>query len=58
MTSTALVDPMASVEAYLKAEKASNTRKGYSSDWTDFTTWCAAALTGPPLRRRAPRPRR
>jgi site-specific recombinase XerD len=39
----ALVDPMASVRAYLEAEKSDNTRKAYKADWTDFTTWCAGA---------------
>lgn len=37
-----LVDPMASVRAYLEAEKASNTRKGYGTDWADFSAWCSA----------------
>lgn len=43
MSSTDLVDPMASVRAYLEAEKASNTRKAYGSDWADFTAWCSTA---------------
>lgn len=38
--STALVDPMASVRAYLEAEKSDNTRRAYASDWADFTSWC------------------
>lgn len=38
--STALVDPLASVRAYLEAEKSSNTRRAYASDWTDFSEWC------------------
>ncbi|MGY4295393.1 site-specific recombinase XerD [Bradyrhizobium sp. i1.4.4] len=38
--STALVDPMASVRAYLEAEKSDNTRRAYKSDWADFTGWC------------------
>jgi site-specific recombinase XerD len=38
--STELVDPMASVRAYLEAEKSSNTRRAYASDWADFSTWC------------------
>lgn len=38
-----LVDAMGSVRAYLAAEKASNTRKGYASDWADFSAWCSAA---------------
>ncbi|MCK1501480.1 site-specific integrase [Bradyrhizobium sp. 188] len=38
--STALVDPMASVRAYLEAEKSNNTRRAYASDWCDFRTWC------------------
>jgi site-specific recombinase XerD len=40
--STELVDPLASVRAYLAAEKSESTRRGYGSDWTDFTTWCEA----------------
>jgi site-specific recombinase XerD len=40
MESTALVDPMASVRAYLEAEKSDNTRRAYKSDWADFTGWC------------------
>lgn len=35
-----LVDPMASVRAYLAAEKSDNTRKAYASDWATFTAWC------------------
>lgn len=38
--STELVDPMASVRAYLEAEKAGNTRRGYKTDWNDFVSWC------------------
>lgn len=38
--STELVDPRASVRAYLEASSSSNTRKAYKSDWADFTTWC------------------
>lgn len=38
--STAVVDPMASVRAYLEAEKSGNTRKAYKSDWDDFCAWC------------------
>lgn len=45
---TELVDPMASVRAYLAAEKSANTRRAYATDWADFSTWCdrggAAAL--------------
>lgn len=37
---TDLVDPMESVRAYLAAEKSEGTRRGYASDWTDFTRWC------------------
>ncbi|WKA31590.1 site-specific integrase [Bradyrhizobium roseum] len=37
--STALVDPMASVRAYLAAEKSNNTRRAYGADWADFTAW-------------------
>lgn len=47
MTSTELVDPMASVWAYLKAEKASNTRKGYATDWADFLAWCGQVSLQP-----------
>lgn len=35
----ALVDPMASVRAYLAAEKSSNTRRAYATDWADFQAW-------------------
>lgn len=35
-----LVDPMASVRAYLAAEKSSNTRRAYASDFADFSDWC------------------
>jgi len=41
--STELVDPMASVRAYLAAEKSSSTRRAYASDWADFSTWCEGA---------------
>lgn len=41
MKSRALVDPMASVRAYLAAEKSENTRRAYASDFNDFQTWCA-----------------
>ncbi len=41
--STELVDPMASVRAYLAAEKSSSTRRAYKADWADFTTWCDRA---------------
>ena len=34
---------MASVRAYLAAEKSDNTRRAYKADWADFTTWCATA---------------
>jgi site-specific recombinase XerD len=37
---TELVDPRASVRAYLEAEKADGTRRAYKSDWADFSTWC------------------
>lgn len=36
--STALVDPMASVRAYLAAEKSSSTRRGYAAGRADFAT--------------------
>ncbi|MGY3393457.1 site-specific recombinase XerD [Bradyrhizobium sp. USDA 3311] len=39
MASTELVDPMASVRAYLEAEKSDNTRRAYASDWADFVAW-------------------
>jgi site-specific recombinase XerD len=45
--STELVDPMASVRAYLAASSSSNTRRAYSSDWADFTTWCGQVLEQP-----------
>ena len=35
-----LVDPLASVRAYLAAEKSSNTRRAYAADWADFSAWC------------------
>lgn len=38
---TELVDQMASVRAYLAAEKSSSTRRAYASDWADFSQWCA-----------------
>src|SRR4051812_34944027 len=41
--STELVDPMASVRAYLAAEKSSSTRRAYAADLAHFTTWCEAA---------------
>lgn len=28
---------------YVDAARAANTVRGYRADWTDFTTWCAAA---------------
>jgi site-specific recombinase XerD len=40
---TELVDPRASVRAYLEAEKADNTRRAYASDWSDFRIWCEAS---------------
>lgn len=38
-----LVDPAASVRAYLEADKAANTRKAYAADFADFSTWCEGA---------------
>lgn len=38
--STALVDPRASVRAYLEAASSDNTRRAYKSDWDDFCAWC------------------
>jgi site-specific recombinase XerD len=38
--STDLVDPLASVRAYLAAEKSDNTRRAYKADWLDFSEWC------------------
>ncbi|MCK1402044.1 site-specific integrase [Bradyrhizobium sp. 4] len=38
---------MASVRAYLEAEKSANTRKGYTADWADFTTWCGQVSEDP-----------
>jgi site-specific recombinase XerD len=37
---TELVDPRASVRAYIEAEKAVGTRRAYKSDWADFCAWC------------------
>ncbi len=45
--STALVDPMASVRAYLAAEKSPTTRKAYASDFADFVAWCGRAAEQP-----------
>lgn len=47
MTSRELVDPMASVRAYLAASSSSATRRAYASDWADFTTWCGQVLEQP-----------
>jgi hypothetical protein len=41
--STDLVDPRASVRAYLEAEKADGTRRAYKSDWDNFCAWCDRA---------------
>lgn len=38
--STELVDPRASVRAYLEAASSDNTRRAYKSDWDDFCAWC------------------
>jgi len=40
MTGSELADPMASVRAYLAAEKSVNTRRAYRADWADFQAWC------------------
>jgi hypothetical protein len=45
--STELVDPMASVRAYLEAERWSNTRRAYASDWADFLAWCGRVSVEP-----------
>ena len=45
--STDLVDPLASVRAYLEAEKADNTRRAYRADWADFLAWCEKASDEP-----------
>jgi len=42
-----LVDPLASVRAYLAAEKSSNTRRAYASDWADFLDWCGLVSEAP-----------
>jgi site-specific recombinase XerD len=42
-----LVDPLAAVERYLKAEKSDNTRRAYASDWADFTSWCQRVDVSP-----------
>lgn len=47
LKSTELVDPLASVRAYLEAEKSSNTRKGYAADWADFVAWCGRVSEEP-----------
>jgi len=47
VTSTELVDPMASARAYLEAEKSSNTRRAYASDWADFSAWCGRVSEDP-----------
>lgn len=38
---------MASVRAYIAAEKSVNTRRAYRSDWDQFTAWCADAGDSP-----------
>lgn len=38
-----LLDPLASLRDYLKAEKADSTRRAYGSDFADFTQWCEGA---------------
>jgi len=38
---------MASVRAYLAAERSGNTRRAYKSDWDDFTAWCGQVLEDP-----------
>lgn len=45
--SRALADPMASVRAYLAAEKSENTRRAYRSDWVHFTSWCSDVQAAP-----------
>src|SRR4051812_41480266 len=42
-----LVDPLASVRNYLAAEKSSNTRRAYGSDWTHFLDWCGRVWEAP-----------
>ena len=44
---TALVDPLAAVQRYLEAEKSSNTRRAYASDWADFVAWCGRVSEDP-----------
>lgn len=34
---------MASVRAYLAAERSENTRRAYATDWRDFQAWCERA---------------
>lgn len=39
-----LLDDVPLTEAeteYVEAARAANTLRGYRSDWTEFTTWCA-----------------
>src|SRR4030088_3364730 len=38
--STELVDPMASVQSYIAAERSSNMRRAYTADFADFSAWC------------------
>lgn len=45
--STELVDPLSSVRSYLEAEKSSNTRRAYASDWVDFLDWCGRVSEQP-----------
>lgn len=47
MGATELVDSLASVRAYLAAEKSGNTRRAYKSDWDDFMAWCSQVLEDP-----------
>lgn len=42
-----LVDPMASVRAYLAAEKSDATRRAYKADFDHYTAWCNSAGESP-----------
>jgi site-specific recombinase XerD len=48
-----IIDPLASLRDYMKAEKAPNTRHSYAVGFADFEKWCAAtgvcALPADPL---------
>jgi site-specific recombinase XerD len=39
-TPPALTDVLTSAAGYAQHEKAASTRRGYRSDWRDFSAWC------------------